>query len=104
MPGPGRKLLIDYCYSPILEDNFFVTEIFNTAEWDSFLLRRWMQVHPICRDNYPFTFSDFSGSFQERVGQFVSFLNRQLTDADLRKILRGLSWEHIYFEADECRP
>lgn len=103
-PGPSRTLDIDYCYSPILDRNFFVTEIFNTAESDSFLLDRWMEVHPICRDHYPHTFAAFAGSFQERVDQFVSFLNRQLSDEDLLRVLRGLSWEHIYFEADECRP
>lgn len=99
--GLGRKLDIDYCYSPILDNNFFLIEVFNIVTNDSFLLDRWIDQHPNCSSPYPFTLSVYSGSLFERACSFVSFLERPLKSAELSNILQGRNWEHLRFEEDE---
>lgn len=96
--GPFRRLDIDFRYSESRQSGSFCVTFRNLATEDEFLLNEWMKEKDIRAGADPWGLSSYSGAFQERVAEFVTFLENQLSTSELADILAGRTWIHIPYD------
>jgi hypothetical protein len=93
----NRRLVISFCYGQD-GNHFFTVEVFNTTAASSFLLEEWLSQQGVKLEPYPFILSSYAGTPSERLTGFVSFLDSQLSTAEMADVLGGRGWLNIPFD------
>ena len=97
-----RSIDISFRPRPQKNDYYFFAHIENTKNKEYISVDDFLKRNKICTDLSPFTLSNYSGTFEQKVDQFLVFLEKALKE-HMYDILMGKKWIQIPFDWGEYK-